>query len=325
MPVREHLENDRSLVENILQKLVALGIQEGGYPTEYGGTGPYSMMTRAIIIEELSKGDAGIAMSTAVNAGGVLGPAIHAGNKVVLDRFAPAFCKDEVCYACTAMTDSTGGADTENPLFHGRGITTTAKLEGDEWVINGAKSWPTHAGIASVYLTVCNTDPDAGDESIALIYVPCDTPGLSFGVPELKMGYKTTVSASVFYNNVRVPKEYRVAGPGRDANFYYTAMSVAQWTSAIESLGIAQAAFDIAIEYTGNRKSYGKPVREWSMAAGIIAEMAIRLEMMRGTVYNFAWMLDNPGDYGLPFSKHMISKASVVKIFASDACVWITK
>jgi len=323
IPVRENLETDHSLVENILQKLVDLGIQEGGYPPEYGGTGPYSMMTRAIIVEELSKGDAGIAMTTGINAGGVLAPAMYAGNKVVLDRFAPAFCKDKVCYACTAMTDSTGGADTENPLFQGRGVATTAKLEGDEWVINGTKSWPSHAGIASIYLTVCNTDPDAGEEGIALIYVPSDTPGLSFGNPESKMGYKTTISASLFYNNVRVPKEYRLAGPGHDAHFYNAAMSFAQWTSAVESLGMAQAAFDIALDYTGNRKSGGKPVREWSMAAGIIADMAIRLEMMRGATYNFAWMLDNPEDYGPPFSNRMISKASILRVFASDGCVWI--
>ncbi len=323
IPVRENLETDHSLVENILQKLVDLGIQEGGCPTEYGGTGPYSMMTRAIIIEELSKGDVGIAMSTGVNAGELLAPAIHAGNKVVLDRFAPAFSKDKICYACIAMTDSTGGADTENPLFQGRGIATTAKLEGDEWVINGTKSWPTHAGIASMYLTVCNTDYDAGDDGIALIYVPSDTPGLSFGPPEKKMGFRTTVNASIYYDSVRVPKEYRAAGPGHDAKFYYAAMSVAQWTSAIESLGIAQAAFDIALEYTGDRKSGGKPVREWSMAAGIIAEMATRLEMMRGAAYNFAWMLDNPEDYGPPFSNQMISKASLLRIFASDGCVWI--
>ncbi|MBW1863217.1 MAG: acyl-CoA dehydrogenase family protein [Deltaproteobacteria bacterium] len=323
MPIREKLEEDHSLVEGVLQKLVDLGIQKGGYPPEYGGTGPYSMMTRAIIVQELARGDAGIAMSTGTNAGELLGPARHAGNKEVLDKFAPTFCRDKVCYACLSMTDATGGADSENPLFQGRGIVTRAKLDGDEWVINGTKSWPTHAGIASMYLTVCNTDPDAGDDGIALIYVPADAPGLSFGKPETKMGFKTTINASIFYDNVRVPKEYRAAGPGHDAPFYYAAMAGAQWGSSIESLGIAQAAFDIALDYTKDRKSGGKPVREWSMAAGIIADMAIRLEMMRGSAYNFAWMLDHPEDYGPAYTNQMISKASVLRIFASDGCVWI--
>jgi alkylation response protein AidB-like acyl-CoA dehydrogenase len=245
------------------------------------------------------------------------------GNKAVLERWAPRFCGEEVCYACLSMTDATGGADSENPILKGKGITTYAKLEGDEYVINGTKSWPTHAGIASVYMTVCTTDPNLGDEGIALIYTPRRSEGLSFGKPEPKMGFKTSVNASIYYDNVRVPKEYRLAGPGVDASVYHGAMSGTQWHSATMSLGTAQAAFDLALEYTGNRKSGGKPVREWSMAAGILADMAIRIEMTRGAVYNLSIMLDNPEIYGAPFSPKIVSKASATKIFAADTAVYV--
>jgi alkylation response protein AidB-like acyl-CoA dehydrogenase len=90
-----------------------------------------------------------------------------AGNKAVLERFAPAFCGKSVNYACFSMTDYTGGADSENPLLQGRGIAARTGLDGNEWMINGAKSRPTHAGIASVYLTICNTDPSLGSDGIA--------------------------------------------------------------------------------------------------------------------------------------------------------------
>jgi alkylation response protein AidB-like acyl-CoA dehydrogenase len=324
MPIREEMEKDCNLVKSVLKKLSDLGIQKGGLPHEYGGAGPYSMTTRGIIQEELARGDAGIAMTNGINAGELLGPAMIAGNKVVLDKFAPAFCEDKVCYACLAMTDSAAGADSENPLLQGRGISTRARLEGDEWVINGGKSWPTNAGLANFYLTICTTDPAAGNEGIAMIYVPADAPGLSFGRPETKMGFKTTVNASIFYDNVRVPKEYRLAGPGHDANFYYGGlMGLAQWASSLLSLGIAQGAFDIALEYTKERKSGGKPVREWSLAAGIIADMAIRIEMLRGAAYNFAWMVDHTEDYGAPFTNTMISKGSALRVFASEACVFV--
>jgi len=323
IPRREELEQDHAVVEEVLGKLVDLGIQRSGFPEEYGGDGGVSNVTLTILCEELARGDAGVSLSAGINCGMILQPAMLAGNKTVLDRFAPDFCGDKLNYACLSMTDSTGGADTENPLLEGRGIKATAKLDGDEWVINGNKSWPTHAGIASVYLTVCNTDPSLGDEGVALIYVPADAPGLSFGKPETKMGYKTSVNASVFYDAVRVPKGYRVASPGKDAHFYHAIASGAQWHNATQSLGIAQAAFDIALDYSGTRMSNGKPVREWSMAAGIIADMAIKLEIMRGSIYNLATMMDEHDAYPPLFSKEMVAKASIVRTFAADASVWI--
>ncbi len=137
------------------------------------------------------------------------------------------------------------------------------------------------------------------------------------------MGFRTSVNASIYYDNVRVPKEYRLAGPGVDASVYHGAMTGTQWHSATMSLGTAQAAFDLALEYTGNRKSGGKPVREWSMAAGILADMAIRIEMTRGAVYNLSIMLDNPEIYGAPFSPKIVSKASATKIFAADTAVYV--
>jgi alkylation response protein AidB-like acyl-CoA dehydrogenase len=324
MPIREKLEEDYSLVESVLQKLVDLGIQKGGYPPDCGGTGPFPPTTRAIIQTELARGDAGIAMVTGMNAGEFLMPALLAGNKTVVEKFAPPFCGDKLNYGCLSMTDSAAGADSENPVLRGKGISTRAKLDGDEWVINGSKSWPSNAGLASLYLTICTTDPDAGDEGIAMIYVPDDAPGLSFGKPETKMGFKTTVNASVFYDNVRVPKEYRLAGPGKDAMFYYGGlMGIAQWSSSCLSMGIAQTAFDIALDYTKERKSGGRPVREWSMAAGMIADMAVRLEMLRGGIFNLGAMYEDHEHYGPPFSNSMISRGALLRGFASEACVFI--
>ena len=326
LPIREKLEEDYSLVENVHQKLAELGIQRVGYPPEYGGArGPGAATTSIIIREEVAKGDAGISLVTGINGGAILAPAIAAGNKAVLDRFVPAFCGDKLEYACYSLTDSVGGADTENPVLNWRGITTRARLDGDEYVINGTKSWPTNAGIASVYMTVCTTDPDAGDDGVAIIYVPHDAEGLSFGKPETKMGFKTSINASVYYDNVRVPKEYRVKGPGKDVLFYNAAVGCGSpFHNGAIALGIAEAAFDIVMAYTKERKSGGKPVREWSLIAGILADMAIRIEMTRGAVYNFAWMLDHPDEYPPPYSASMISKANVVRVFAADTAVYIT-
>ncbi|MBW1799123.1 MAG: acyl-CoA dehydrogenase family protein, partial [Deltaproteobacteria bacterium] len=309
IPRTKELEADYDLVEEVHQKLVDMHVQSDGYPTEYGG-GDGSNMSFAIISEELAKGDAGIALSAGINMGIILKPAMVVKNKAVMDKFIPAFCSGKLAYACISMTDEAGCADSENPLLAGAGIKTTAALEGDEYVINGSKAWPTHAGIAECYLTVCTTDPNAGDEGVALIYVPKDTPGLTFGEPEKKMLCKTSINGAVYYDNVRVPKEFRIAGPGMDANIYHFFEAGTGWHSSAIALGIAERAFEIVLDYTGNRMGGFKPVRQHSMVAGILADMAIGIEMMRASVYNLSCMLDHLDIYGPPWTPQFISKAA---------------
>jgi alkylation response protein AidB-like acyl-CoA dehydrogenase len=322
IPNAKKLEADYSLVEKVHQKLVDMGIQAAGYPAEYGG-GNGSSTALGIICEELAKGDGGISLSAGINWGIILKPAIVAGNKAVMDRFVPSFCSGKLAYACLSMTDEAGGADSENPLLQGAGIKTTARLEGDEYVINGSKAWPTHGGIAECYLTICTTDPSAGDEGVALIYVPKDTPGLTFGKPEKKMLFKTSINSAVYYDNVRVPKEYRLAGPGMDANFYHFLESGTGWHSATMSLGIAERALEIVLDYTGTRMGGFKPVRQHSMVAGIIADMAIGIDMMKASIYNLSHMLDRLDIYGPPWSPEFISKAAATRVYASDMSVEI--
>ena len=323
IPVAKELESDYGKVEEVHQKLVDLGIQALGFPEEFGGGGDSSSITLAIIGEELARGDAGIGLSTTSNCGMSVGPASAVGNRAIIERFAPPFCQGKLKYACLSMTDEAGGADTENPLLHGAGIKTTAKLEGDEYVINGAKMWPTHAGIAECYLTFCTTDPSLGEEGIALIVVPGDAPGLSFSKPEKKMLFKTVVNGAIYYDNVRVPKEYRVAGPGMDANLCNMITALGGWSSGTLALGIAERAFDIVLDYTGTRKGGFKPVRQHSIVAGIIADMAIGIEMMQASLYNLAFMLDNPDKYGPPWDKAFIGKAAAARVFAGDTAVEI--
>jgi alkylation response protein AidB-like acyl-CoA dehydrogenase len=116
IPNTKKLETDYKFVEEIHQKLVDMGIQAAGYPAEYGG-GDGSTTALGIICEELAKGDSGISLSTGINWGLILKPAIVAENKAVMDRFVPTFCSGKLAYACLSMTDEAGGADSENPLL----------------------------------------------------------------------------------------------------------------------------------------------------------------------------------------------------------------
>lgn len=325
MPRRTELEENEGLVEEILQRLTDMDVVRMGFPKEYSGLGSDpSPFYHTIITEELARGDTGISVMIGQSAGIHLGGAIKAGNKAVIDRFVPIFCGGKFVRSCFSMSEPEGGCDIENFDMHGRTIRTIAKLDGDEWVINGSKVWPLNGDNAEMYLTICTTDPNLGEEGIAIIFVPGDAPGLSFGKPEKKLGFRTVHNTSVYYDDVRVPKEYRLAGPGVDANNFKAGTAATKVHSAMLSLGISQGAFEMAVEYTQGRRGGGKFVSQHTIIAGIIADMAIKLELMRAAVYNLEWMLHHPQIYGPPFSREMLSKTNIVKVFAADAAVWIT-
>ncbi|MBA7612056.1 Acyl-CoA dehydrogenase [subsurface metagenome] len=247
-----------------------------------------------------------------------------ASNEAVLQRYAPQFCGEELQLGCFAITEPEGGCDIENPDLHGRTISTTAKLDGDEWVINGAKRFPSNAGIAQLYCVVCNTDPSLGDEGIALIYVPSPTEGLSFGRFENKAGMQSDRNCDIYFDNVRVPRDHRAAGPGMDAQLFRVALTSGRTGTAAYAVGNAQATFEKVLEFTRNRIVAGKPIREHSICAGMLADIAIGIETARAYYMNVAYMCDHPATYGLPNSDFMLSRASLAKVYACDVAVMVT-
>ena len=205
MPVRNLIDADTradfKLVRELQEKLRAIGAGAGTMlPPEYGGMGIQSLLSACVFLEELARGDAGLACASG-GAGWAMRPAIagfqEGYNTRVLDDFHEKITGKEMYVVCFAMTEPEGGCNIENIDMHGRGIATTARLDGDEWVINGAKVWPTNSGIAELYCVICQTDPDLGDEGIALIYVPVPIEGFTFGGFEDKMGFRSSMPSGV--------------------------------------------------------------------------------------------------------------------------------
>ncbi|MBN2034857.1 MAG: acyl-CoA dehydrogenase family protein [Deltaproteobacteria bacterium] len=330
MPVR-HLvddDNDFMIVNRILQGLTNLGVQKAAFPLEYGGGGAASIVSAAIMHEELARGDSGIATSATVTTWAFL-PAIIAGNKAVLDHFAPMFCGDALKLGCFAITEpggthGGGGCDIENPSLQGRKIRTVARLEGDEWVINGQKAWGSNAGVADAYCIVCTTDPDLGDEGIALMYVPSPCEGLSFGKFENKAGMQGDKNCMMFLEDVRVPKGFRAAGPGADAQLMHNNVIAARILTGALAVGNAQGAFETVLKYAGERIVADKPIRQHSICAGMLADMAIGIETARNYCLAAAYMYDHTETYGPPVSDFMLSRASIAKTYAADVAVMVT-
>jgi alkylation response protein AidB-like acyl-CoA dehydrogenase len=330
MPVRQKIDDDKDhrIVSRILQQLTDLGVQKAAFPKEYGGGGSTSVVSAAIMHEELGRGDSGIATAATVTTWAFL-PAIIAGNRAILDCFAPIFCGTDLKLGCFAMTEpggahGGGGCDIENPSLHGKKIRTIARLDGNEWVINGQKAWASNGGAADAYCVLCSTDPEAGDEGIALIYVPGGIKGLTFGKPENKAGMQGDRNCMMYLDNVRVPKEFRAAGSGTDSQLLHNNILLARILTGALAVGNAQGAFETVLKYTGQRIVADKPIRQHSIGAGILADMAIGIETARTYYLATAYMYDHSDVYGSSVSDAMLSRASIAKVYAADVAVMVT-
>jgi len=323
LPVRQQLDEDedRVVVHRVLDGLAALGMHKRGLPESLGGIRT-SAVSLVVGYEEISRGDCGIAMTLSVPPW-VFGPAMRSRNERVINDLVPPYCGDKFVEACQAMTEPEGGCNIESAEYRGKAIHTRARLEGDQWVINGAKQFPSGASVADVYLVTCTTDPALHEEGIALIYVPADTPGLSFSKPENKMGMRfTDVNASIYFDDVRVPVDYRASmQPMKDYESFRNFLSWGRLSSAAFATGAAQAALDIALEFTGQRYYGGKQVRQHGLQAAMLADMMIGVESARFYYLTVASMFDNRRVYGAPYTDEQIARASGAKVYACDVAV----
>jgi alkylation response protein AidB-like acyl-CoA dehydrogenase len=282
------------------------------------------MVDSCVFYEEISRGDSGIAVALACTTWSLIPILMEPYRRPnLLKELTQVFHEDEIHFGCFAMTEPDAGCDIENPSMQGRKIRTRARLDGDEWVINGAKQWPSNAGIASLYLTVCTTDPDRGDDGIALIYVPYPIKGVTFGKFENKAGMQTDRNCTIYFDDVRVPKRYRAAGPGDDAKLLHQNLVIGSEVSAAMSVGTAQSIFELVTVYTTERVVAGKPIKEHSVNACALADMAIGIETARTYTLNVAHMLDHPETYGPRWSKEMLAKARIAKVYAADVSVMV--
>ena len=319
MPVRMKIDEDREVYEKCYEGLVKLGIQKRGFAKRYGGLEIRSTIMIMALTEEIARGDSGLALNTLIPPW-VMAPAMGARNMTIMDEYMPVLCQDKPFNCCMALTEPAGGANIEDEAQHAQTIRTIAKLEGDEWVINGEKMWSSEASVADLYGVVCTTDPILREKGVAFIYVPADTPGLSFGKPEDKMGMKLSdVNAAIYFDNVRVPKEYRASmEPGVDWQLLLNALSWGRLASAPMALGNAQAVLEIVMDYTGTRFFSGKSVRCHTLQAAMLADMAIGVESARAYYLHVSAMFNNRARYGLPGDKFLMGKASAAKVYACD-------
>ncbi len=327
-PVRQQVDEDwreHELIEPLLKEvLVDLGINAAFFPAEAGGTDmPEPMALTTVVCEELARIDSGFATACICSIWGLIPIMLQPHrNMELLKEFGPKFCGSELYVGCHAMTEPASGADIENVgRIGGRTIATTARLDGKEWVINGHKIWPTNSGqVGDLYVVVCTTNKGSSDPGdFALILVPADAEGVSVGGPYQKCGMAADMNTDVWFDNVRVPKRYRLHGPGDDLKYWRRAISMGNIGSAAMCVGIMKAVYEIIKKWTTERVIAGKPLKEHSLVADMLSEVAMNIESTSAWMWAYVREMDHEEIYGWkPWDERFILKTRGLALYANN-------
>ena len=286
-----------------VKKMGPIGLLGLNVPEDYGGAG-VDAVSAAIALEEIGRGCGSTGLAIAAHNGLGCAPIALFGTEELKKKFLPPLATGSGKLAALALTEPGAGSDL------GGGVQTFAKHEGQEWIINGAKMWCTNASIAETIVTLCRTDRSGGSKALSLILVPADTPGLIIGPAEKKMGLKGSPTHAVTYDNVRVPCEHLVGQEGYGLQHTLQVLDGGRVGIGALAIGLAQAAYEAAIAYAKERRTFGVPIAQHQAIQWMIADATTQIEAARLLVYKAAWLKAN----GRPFTK----EASMAKLFASE-------
>ena len=283
----------------------ASGLMSLPYPEEFGGAAqPYEIYLQ--VLEELSSvwmaAGLGISVHTLTCY-----PVASAGTPEQQAELLPWMLSGETLGAY-ALSEAQAGSDVAS-------MTTRARRDGSDYLISGTKSWISHAGHADYYTTFARTSDDAG-RGISCFIVPADSPGLSFGEPERKMGLHGDTVRQVIYDEVRVPESRRIGAEGQGMPLALAGLDSGRLGIAAGATGLAQGALDLAAKYAVDREQFGRPIASNQGLAFLIADMAAAVGSARAS-YLYAARLR---DAGRPFGK----EAAIAKLIATDAAMKVT-
>jgi alkylation response protein AidB-like acyl-CoA dehydrogenase len=276
-------------------------------PEEYDGLGG-GILEMSLVVEELSKACGGISLAYAASGLGTI-PIILFGSEEQKKKYLPRLAAGEIL-AAFALTEADAGSDAA-------AIKTTARPDGEQYVINGAKQWITNGGEASIYTVIALTDPGRGIRGSSALLVEKDTPGFDFGKKEDKMGIRASATRELVFQDCRIPKANLL---GREGGGFLVAMKTFDQSRpgvAAQAVGIAQGALDQALSYAHERHQFGKPISSFQAIQFMLADMATQVEAARALTYQAARTIDAGG-------KNVSKISSMAKVFASDTAMRVT-
>jgi len=305
--IRAHvLEWDEQQIfpRDVLQKLAGLGFMGVLIPAEYGGAG-LGYVEYVTIVEELSRVDGSIGISVAAHNSLCTGHIYSFGNEEQRQKFVLPLAKGEKLGAWS-LTEPEAGSDAA-------GTQTVAQLDGDYWILNGQKTFTTHGSYGDVCVAMAVTDKSAGHHGISAFILEKGMPGFSSGKKENKLGLRASDTSTVVFEDCRVPQEDLLGEPG---NGFIDALKVldgGRISIAALAIGMAQGAYEAALQYAKQRKQFGRPIADFQAIQFKLADMATEIAAARLLTYRAAWMKDQ--------GMQTTEQSSMAKLYAGEVAV----
>lgn len=300
-PLAEKADQVGVMDVEIIKELAELGYCGICIPPEYGGAG-FDTLCYALAIEEVSKADASVGVMLSVTNSPAQLPILDFGSEFLKKTYLPKLASGSSIGAF-CLSESNAGSDAAS-------IKTSADLSGDYYNLNGRKQFVTNGGIADIFIVFAVTDKSAGAKGISAFVVEKNFPGFQIGKIENKMGLKSSSTTEVILENCRVPKQNLIGEPGQGYKIALATLDHSRIGIAAQALGIAEAAFEQALEYSKQRVQFGRPICQFQAIQFMLSDMATEIEAARYLVYHAAWRYDQ---------KQRVSKeASMAKLFASE-------
>lgn len=307
VPVRAELDETGEFPWEIIKVLAQSDMLGLFIPEEYGGLGK-GCLELCIAVEELSKACVGVSTSYAANALGTF-PFLLYGTDEQKKKYLPDIAAGKKLVAF-GLTEANAGSDAS-------GIQTTAKPDGDHYILNGTKQWITNGSVADIYSVIAITDRSKGPRGASAFIVEKGTPGFSFGKKENKMGIRCSITTELVFDNCRIPKENIIGKEGMGFIVAMKTLDASRTGVGAQGLGVAQGAFDEAVKFARQRVQFGHPIISFQAIQHMLADMAIEIEAARALIYAVARFIDSG-------AKDVSKESACAKTFATDLGMRVT-
>lgn len=307
LPVREKYDHEGIFPWDVVKAMADVDIFGVYIPEEYGGLG-YGVFEMCLAVEELSKVCGGISLAFAACALGTF-PILLFGSEEQKKKYLPDIAAGKKL-AAFGLTEANAGSDA-------LAMKTTAKLEGDYYILNGTKQWISNGENAEIYSVIVKTNPKKGARGLSAFIIEKGTEGFSFGKHEDKMGIRASSTTELIFQDCKIPKENLLSREGMGAIVAINTFNISRPGVAAQALGIATGAFEDALKYSRERAQFGQSISSFQAIQHMLANMATEIEAARALLYATARTID-AGE------KKFLKEAAMTKLYCSDVAMKVT-
>lgn len=301
------IDRDDAFPHDLVAEAAGLDLLGIVVPEKHGGAG-LDHLCFALFVEEIAKVSGSLAVILDVHTSVGTEPVLHFGTEDQKLRYLPRLARGEIL-AAFALTEPDSGSDAAS-------LKTSAVLEGQQWVLNGTKTFITNVGVAGIYIVMARTGSDAGPRGISAFIVDADTPGVRAGQQMHKMGLRGSSTGELVLQDVCVPSENLLGGEGNGFKVAMKALDSGRIGISAQAVGLAQGALDYAVNYAKERRQFGQPIAKFEGLQFMIADMATAIDAAR----LMTWQAAIAADEG----SSLTQLASMAKLFATDTAMSVT-